>query len=334
MKRKYNCLIKNHFSFQEYRIEPIRDEDMYSIMAFRNEQLFHLRQSEPLTKEQQEHYFGTVIKALFEAEKPDQLLFSFFHNDVFVGYGGVVHINWLDRHAEISFVMDTSLESTRFESYWQAFLTLIEQVAFEELRFHKLFTYAYNLRPNLYVTIEKANYKQEAILKEHCLFNGEYIDVYIHSKTNTPIFESILRPVNENDTKALFNWVNDPEVRFNSIQQEPILWEDHLQWFRRKLQDDATHMFLLEYAGKAVGQIRIDQSEEYHYIGYSIDNNYRGKGFGKCIVAQLLKMHPTLSFAAVVKKTNIPSIRIFESLGFELKENLSNHHDIYTFVKE
>lgn len=333
MKRKYNCLTKNDFSFQEYRIEPIRDEDMYAIMAFRNEQLFHLRQPEPLTKEQQERYFGTVVKALFEAEKPNQLLFSFFHNDAFVGYGGVVHINWIDRHAEISFVMDTSLESTHFESYWQAFLALIEQVAFEELKFHKLFTYAYNLRPHLYSAIEKVDYKQEAILKEHCLFNGEYIDVYIHSKRNTPALESTLRPVTENDVTILFHWANDPEVRLNSIQQDPILWEDHQQWFARKLQDKTTRMFLLEFAGKAVGQIRIDQSEGHHYIDYSIEQNYRGKGFGKCIVAQLLQAHPNLSYAAVVKKTNRPSIRVFESLGFELRENLSNRDDIYTFVK-
>ena len=107
--RVYKCLHTNRFQFDDFHIEPIRHEDRLDIMTIRNEQLYHLRQAKPLTIEDQDKYFNSVVNALFEQEKPSQLLFSFFENDVFIGYGGLVHINWIDKNAEISFVMKTAL---------------------------------------------------------------------------------------------------------------------------------------------------------------------------------------------------------------------------------
>jgi hypothetical protein len=52
---------------------------------------------------------------LFEQQQPSQLLFSFLENDKCIGYGGLVHINWIDSNAEISFIMNTQLEKDRFQ---------------------------------------------------------------------------------------------------------------------------------------------------------------------------------------------------------------------------
>lgn len=180
--RKYKCLSQTNFKFQDFHFEPIRDEDKMEIMTIRNEQIYHLRQAKPLTKEDQEIYFSSVISSLFVIDYPSQLLFSFFYKNDFVGYGGLVHINWMDKNAEISFVMKTELEKDFFTFYWSNFLSLLELVAFEELKFHKIFTYAFDLRPHLYEAVESSGFKKEAVLKEHCLFNGKYIDVVIHTK--------------------------------------------------------------------------------------------------------------------------------------------------------
>ena len=40
-----------------YELVPIRFEDRTLIRTWRNEQMYHLRQMEPLTEEQQELYF-------------------------------------------------------------------------------------------------------------------------------------------------------------------------------------------------------------------------------------------------------------------------------------
>ena len=181
----YKVLNKQVFSRGNYSIVPIRMEDQFLIMKWRNEQIFHLRQDKPLTEVNQANYFEKVVKKLFREEKPNQLLFSYLEGDKCVGYGGLVHINWIDKNAEISFILETALEKEYFQLHWCTYLGLIEQVAFEELSLHKIFTYAFDLRPQLYPALEVAGFTKEAVYKEHCFFQGEYKDVVIHSKIDS-----------------------------------------------------------------------------------------------------------------------------------------------------
>ena len=118
----------------------------------------------------------------FDQEQPDQILFSFLKNGECIGYGGLVHINWVDKNAEISFIMDTELENDLFHAFWSQYISLIEIVAFNEISLHKLYVYAFDLRPHLYEVLVRNNYFLDARLKEQCFFNGEFIDVVIHSK--------------------------------------------------------------------------------------------------------------------------------------------------------
>lgn len=178
----YKALNKQEFSNANFSIVPIRYEDRFAIMKWRNEQLYHLRQKQPLTVEDQNNYFTNVVSQLFNQEQPNQILFSFLENGLCIGYGGLVYINWTDKNAEISFIMDTALENRRFSEIWCAYLVLLEQMAFEDLNLHKIYTYAFDLRPHLYDAFLSVGYKEEARLKEHCLFENKFINVVIHSK--------------------------------------------------------------------------------------------------------------------------------------------------------
>ena len=112
----YKVLNNQFFSVDRYSLVPIRFEDRYSIMNWRNEQIFHLRQVKLLNKRDQDEYFKNVVSKLFDKEHPNQLLFSLIQEDVCIGYGGLVHINWVDKTAEISFIMDTLLEPLTHQS--------------------------------------------------------------------------------------------------------------------------------------------------------------------------------------------------------------------------
>ncbi|KAB1063533.1 GNAT family N-acetyltransferase [Salibacter halophilus] len=186
--RAYKCLNQQVIASGEYKLVPIRHEDRYKIMKWRNEQLYHLRQSEPLTKEWQDKYFEETVSKLFEQQEPDQILFSFLKNEECIGYGGLVHINWIDKNAEISFIMGTSLEKEHFKRNWSEYLSLIEKVAFEELNLHKIYTYAFDIRPSLYSIFERNEFKKEAELIEHVSINkNDFHNVIIHSKINKEI---------------------------------------------------------------------------------------------------------------------------------------------------
>jgi RimJ/RimL family protein N-acetyltransferase len=182
MSFTYKVLNNQTFSDGNRSIVPIRMEDRHVIREWRNEQMFHLRQNKLLSQEDQDNYFNTTVKDLFSQEQPNQILFSYIENDECIGYGGLVHINWVDKHAEISFLTKTDIKAKDYETSMVNFMSLIDEVAFKELSFHKLFTYAFNVRPEIYEILEKSGFSKEATLKEHCNFNGDFIDVLIHSK--------------------------------------------------------------------------------------------------------------------------------------------------------
>ncbi len=187
----YKVLNKQIYSSGNYSIVPIRMEDRFDIMKWRNEQIYHLRQDKPLTPENQDYYFKNVVDKLFNEEHPNQILFSFLENGICIGYGGLVHINWIDKNAEISFVINTELEKEYFKLYWINYIRMIEKLAFDELRLHKIFTYAFDVRPHLYDALEFVGFKKEAVLKEHCFFQNKFKDVVIHSKLISTIVKQV-----------------------------------------------------------------------------------------------------------------------------------------------
>ena len=184
---KYICLQQQEHHLGDYSIVPLRYEDRFAIMKWRNEQIYHLRQTRPLTEEDQQRYFDNVVSKLYDNPKPDQILFSYLEKGVCIGYGGLVHINWIDRNGEISFIMDTQLESEHFQEHWGNWLLMLKKVAFDDLDLHKIYTYAFDLRPHLYTVLEANGFTREATLKEHCLFQGEFKDVVIHSIWNNNV---------------------------------------------------------------------------------------------------------------------------------------------------
>ena len=178
----YKILNNQIYNSGSFSLVPIRFQDRLDIMKWRNDQIYHLRQSKPLKKDDQEYYFKNVISNLFTQEKPNQILFSFLEESNCIGYGGLVHINWEDKNAEISFIMNTDLEKNHFHDLWTTYLKLIEKVAFDELGLHKIFVYAFDLRPQLYEVLAYNNYINDAKLKEHCLYKNKFIDIIIYSK--------------------------------------------------------------------------------------------------------------------------------------------------------
>ncbi len=125
-----------------------------------------------------------------------------------------------------------------------------------------------------------------------------------------------LREATIDDALLLFDWVNDKDVRFNSINQETIIWENHLKWLESRLNSKDTFIYILSDGEINYGQIRIDNHNDWWTIDYSIDVNSRGKEFGSLIVNLLIEKCKNFNFKAFVKKSNLSSIRVFVKLGF------------------
>lgn len=333
MNRRYTALKKQIFSNGIYSLIPIRNEDRLVIMKWRNEQIYHLRQNKLLSVKEQNKYFSTIVASLFDKQQPDQILFSYLEGDKCIGYGGLVHINWIDRNAEISFVMDTTLEKDFFEFHWTTFLGLIITVAFEEIGLHKIFTYAFNLRPRLYRALEEASFKKEAVLKDHSCFDSKYYDVVIHSK----IFDSLLiRDAKPIDLVLTYKWATNPTIRKYAFSNEIIKLDGHKNWFLNKINDNDCEYYILIDKEVCIGSIRFDiGSDNSALISYLIDPSYHNKGYGKIILDKGLetfskKRSDVKIVYGYVQKDNIASIKIFEKLGFK---KISDESSVLRFDK-
>ena len=308
----------------DYAIVPIREEDKYLIMQWRNEQMYHLRQNSLLTREQQDHYFKTVVSKLFDQEKPEQILFSYLYHNQCIGYGGLVHIDWEDKKAEISFIMATELENTAFDKHWTIFLSLIEKMAFRDLKLDKIFTYAYDLRPHLYPVLEQNGFKLAHHLKNKLQLKERYIDVFIHEKINpATLFQ--FRRVTKRDEKLLFDWANDPLVRQQSFQSDLIDYKTHKVWFQRKIKDEKSLLIIAEIEKKPVALVRFDMDEAYAVIGILIDPLWRGRSLAIPILKKASHFFVEkykIPIYAYIKQTNIASIQTFKKAGYKLNSEL------------
>lgn len=331
----YHCLEKQIYKNGDYSIVPIRFEDRYAIMNWRNEQIYHLRQSQLITKENQDNYFENVVSSLFDQDQPNQLLFSFLNGDQCIGYGGLVHINWVDKNAEISFIMDTELEQSYFEKFWLVFLELIEELGFNDLKLHKIFTYAFDLRPHLYSVLEKAGFINEAILRQHAIFEDLAINVYIHSKINRILY---LKKATIDDVKSTYRWASDDKVRHYSFNKDLIGFSEHFSWFESKIHNQNCYYFILCLGGQKIGSIRVDVNFKLNegLISYLIDSRFHGNGFGEVILKLLEeRILSDLSLKSFVLKglvmhENKASVRIFEKLNYSFSQI---ENGVYSFSK-
>lgn len=130
-----------------------------------------------------------------------------------------------------------------------------------------------------------------------------------------------LRPVGEGDCAQIWEWANDPDVRKSAFCSDSILWEDHRQWFSKKLNNPMCLQFIaLDERDAPVGQIRFDVRDGEAEVDVSIDKGSRGLGYGAALiqigVRELVRTIPVKVVHAFIKPENEASRRAFQRAAF------------------
>ena len=133
-----------------------------------------------------------------------------------------------------------------------------------------------------------------------------------------------LREATMQDIDLLYEWANDPAVRINSFNSEPIQYDTHVKWYNHIMSDESVLQFILMDDNIPVGQIRLNINGDEAEIGYSIASAYRGKGYGhrvlQLIAEEVKAYYPVIKcLIAEVKPENIASNKLFEHEGYETK---------------
>lgn len=124
------------------------------------------------------------------------------------------------------------------------------------------------------------------------------------------------------DIQIYFEWANDPATRQQSFNSEPISWENHVDWFARKVADPNALLLVFEVAsGDPMGQVRFEkQADGEVIIGVSVDAYFRGKGLASMLirnaVRECIEQWGNVPISAYIKPENKASVRAFERAGF------------------
>lgn len=127
------------------------------------------------------------------------------------------------------------------------------------------------------------------------------------------------------DANILFEWVNQRSVRAQSFSPKEIEYTDHIQWLSKKLDDTSCFLYIAYPDTEPAGIIRFDKDNNIYIISYLISEEKQGKGFGNMIIKeginQFLKDSSyTGTITALVKKSNVASIKIFSKNNFQQEE--------------
>ncbi len=130
-----------------------------------------------------------------------------------------------------------------------------------------------------------------------------------------------LRKVNRNDLLKTFEWATNESIRASSFSTHLISQEEHSTWFHKKILDNNCIYLIADYEGSFFGTLRFDLQDGDARISYLIDPLYQGKGFGSVLLSKGIEYlinscDAVKELTGLVLKTNVPSIKVFERLGF------------------
>jgi diamine N-acetyltransferase len=133
----------------------------------------------------------------------------------------------------------------------------------------------------------------------------------------------IVRKAKEEDVLDVFNLSNLSSTRKYSINQNRVLWEDHLIWYKEVLKSEKVVLYIItDEKNFFLGQVRYTIYNKSAQISISIVDELKGKGYGLSILEKTQKLivneKGINKIIARINSKNEPSIKLFKRAGYKL----------------
>lgn len=178
----YACLKRPEITLGDYAIRSVQPQDIEDIRIWRNAQMDVLRQTAPISADMQVAYYQNHVWPGFSDEQPAQIILTFLQGEKRIGYGGLVHIAWPHRRAEVSFLVSPTVaaDSAHYGAAMDSFFRLIKVLAFDDLELNRLTTETYSSRPAHIARYPALGFEEEGRLRQHVRVDGGYLDCILH----------------------------------------------------------------------------------------------------------------------------------------------------------
>ncbi|MBL8013212.1 MAG: UDP-2,4-diacetamido-2,4,6-trideoxy-beta-L-altropyranose hydrolase [Candidatus Omnitrophica bacterium] len=136
-----------------------------------------------------------------------------------------------------------------------------------------------------------------------------------------------IRKVKKEDCRDIWLWRNTHQARRASFQSETISYNQHEQWFQKKLSDRNSQLWMAETPGKKIGYVRHDTEENQAVSSIVLNPQFYGMGLGTKVISAAdrrflkLKKVPRV-ICAEIQNNHPASIQAFLSAGYRLKKRI------------
>lgn len=130
-----------------------------------------------------------------------------------------------------------------------------------------------------------------------------------------------IRKADLSDCRQIYEWSNDPLTRSVSFSTDSIPWETHEKWFRSKLSEQNSILFIAsDDSLNTLGLVRFQLEDQLATASINLNPLQRGKGFGSKILRiaskRVFQETGISEIYAYIKQDNLASIKVFSKAGF------------------
>ena len=160
------------------RLRQIEESDLAQLRDWRNDPLIRSRTREfaPLNLLNQKNWWQSLAdkqNIMFGICPPEN------YDEDLIGVGGLVHIDWKNRHGEFSYYIGEATK--RGKGYGREVAYLLFEYGFRELGLHRIWAEVYSNATEILEIDKKLGFKTEGIMRESYWNDGRWWDSHIIS---------------------------------------------------------------------------------------------------------------------------------------------------------
>ncbi|MBQ7043611.1 MAG: GNAT family N-acetyltransferase [Clostridia bacterium] len=141
-------------------------------------------------------------------------------------------------------------------------------------------------------------------------------------------------------TYSLLTSLNDsdiPQLLSNHLLPEVSLFIDinEKKYFKYVTKTENVFYYKISENGKLIGSVHCEISGTVLYVSLLIFPEFQNNGFGTKVIKDIISGTLPLNFDSIevsIDKTNLPSLRLFEKVGF-IKTSVDGGLVNYTYIK-
>lgn len=164
-------------------LRAIEEKDLEILKSLRNHSKtrLHTREFRLLSNLNQKNWF----RQLFIDNPPKNIMFVIIKKQKIVGITGLTYIDWKNRNAEISIIVDPSIKNNK--KILKQSIKMILDYGFGELGLHRIWAEIFNIANDRIQLFEEMQFVYEGTLKEKLWRDNKWFDSRIYAKISEDV---------------------------------------------------------------------------------------------------------------------------------------------------